>query len=425
MLLSIYNKNSIWLIADRILKILLSIVFTFLSAKLLSKEDFGLYGFILSLISIFSVFGSLGIQELLTSYFLKNDSDYQLILENGFIIILVSVIISISSLFFYLILVEGDEYVIELIMLCSLTILIRPFEIIQFLLDAQLKSSIYIQKLNLISVLFLFLKILVLIFTKSLHSIILISVIESFFLILFHIIISKKIGLKLNLKSFNFSYCKLLIFKVIPFLVSAITVMLYIRIDILFIKQWLGLKELAYYTAATKLSEVWYIVPMAISTSYFSRLNSAFQNDQSIFVSDLERLFNLLFKIAFILCLIITIFSKNIITLFYGADYKNSIEILQIHIWSLIAVIFGVFSSKWYILNNMSYILVWRSTLGLIINIVLNLIFIPYFGIQAAAISTVVSYSMSDIFFDLFFQRTRPLFRIKLNAILNLFNFSF
>ena len=49
-------------------------------------------------------------------------------------------------------------------------------------------------------------------------------------------------------------------------------------------------------------------------------------------------------------------------------------------------------------------------------NLTLNIIFIPRYGAQAAALTTVISYSIAAVFSNLFFFQTKQVLKLMLKA---------
>ena len=113
-----------------------------------------------------------------------------------------------------------------------------------------------------------------------------------------------------------------------------------------------------------------------------------------------------------------TFLSNAIVVFLYGAAYQNAGSVLAIHIWAGVFVSLGVVSSSWLINENMQRVTLYRTLSGAIVNVVLNLVLIPIYGLLGAAIATVISYTIAGLLFDLFNKKTRIMFRMKVNAIL-------
>jgi len=111
-----------------------------------------------------------------------------------------------------------------------------------------------------------------------------------------------------------------------------------------------------------------------------------------------------------------TFLSDWVIVLLFGSAYHQAGAVLAIHIWASVFVFLGVASGKWFIAENRQILSLQRTALGAVLNIVLNFLFIPMYGIIGAAWATVVSYAVSDMFYDMLQRETRLMFRMKLKS---------
>jgi PST family polysaccharide transporter len=90
----------------------------------------------------------------------------------------------------------------------------------------------------------------------------------------------------------------------------------------------------------------------------------------------------------------------------YGDAYLPSAKVVQIHSWASIFVALGSSGIGTYlILNNIQKLSLFSVLFGAFSNIVLNSFLIPHFGINGAAIATVISYSFAAYFCYLFLDR--------------------
>jgi len=86
---------------------------------------------------------------------------------------------------------------------------------------------------------------------------------------------------------------------------------------------------------------------------------------------------------------------------------------LMIHIWAGVFVSLGVASSRWFITENLQSLSFWRTFYGMVINLILNFILIPKFGVQGAAVATLISQVIAAYIFDFFNYKTRVMFFMK------------
>ena len=60
----------------------------------------------------------------------------------------------------------------------------------------------------------------------------------------------------------------------------------------------------------------------------------------------------------------------------------------------------------------------WRTFFGMIINVALNIVVIPSYGIEGAAIATLSANLMAAFLFDILNKKTRKVFFMKLKAFI-------
>ncbi|MBD3843217.1 MAG: flippase, partial [Campylobacterales bacterium] len=180
-----------------------------------------------------------------------------------------------------------------------------------------------------------------------------------------------------------------------PLIFSAIVVMIYMRIDQIMIKEMLGEYEVGIYSAAVRLSEAFYFIPMLITASLFPAILNAKNQSDELYKQRLQRLYTFMVWMAIAIALPMTFLSDWLILLLFGQAYQEAGQVLMIHIWASIFVFLGVASGKWFITENLQRFTLINTSVGAILNVGLNLIFIPKFGIVGAAYATVISYGVA------------------------------
>jgi O-antigen/teichoic acid export membrane protein len=173
------------------------------------------------------------------------------------------------------------------------------------------------------------------------------------------------------------------------------------------IKNMLGDKELGLYSVAKTLTEVWYFIPMIIIQSVFPAIVNAKKLSEEIYYRRLRQLYTLMAWIAIAIALPISILSGFIINILFGQLYMESAKVLAIHIWADVFVFLGMARGQWITAENLQKYAFYFTLLTVIMNILLNGIFIPLVGITGAAWATLVSQACTAIVFPAFFSPTR------------------
>ncbi|WP_432772789.1 polysaccharide biosynthesis C-terminal domain-containing protein [Francisella salimarina] len=207
-----------------------------------------------------------------------------------------------------------------------------------------------------------------------------------------------------------------------PLIFGSLAASLYMQIDQVMIKEIMGSKSVGYYAIAERLSSIWLFITVAITTSVAPSIINAKKTDNNLYIERIQLLYNLLVKISLVIAILTYFFSEYIVIALYGVGYSNSIKILNIYIWSIVFVYLSNGSWSYYLNENLQKLASLRLMYGAVINIVLNIYFIKYFGLVGAAYATIISYSISSYFVNLFYKKTRVNFFLQTKAILNVFN---
>jgi PST family polysaccharide transporter len=107
-----------------------------------------------------------------------------------------------------------------------------------------------------------------------------------------------------------------------------------------------------------------------------------------------------------------------VVKLLYGKQFAPASRILSVHIWTGVFVAVGCIGGQQYVHEKITISSVQRTALGAIVNLVLNLLWIPHWGGMGSAMATLVAQSIGSYFADAFDPRTRHIFRMKTQAYL-------
>lgn len=177
-----------------------------------------------------------------------------------------------------------------------------------------------------------------------------------------------------------------------PLVLSGISIMIAMRVDQVLIGQMLNDKQVGIYSAATRISEIWYFIPVGIASSAFPFLVEAKKHDERLYYLRLQKLYNVLAFLSVSFALAMTLFSGSLVRLLYGPIYASSAGVLTILIWSGVPVAISCAWSNWMLLENRTRTMFSFQIIGGVINLILNILLIPHFGIIGSAYATLISY---------------------------------
>ena len=402
-----YVKNTGWLLAGK----LLSLVVGFIIARYLGPYAFGDLSFADAFAALFAAVGTLGLDSFIIREIIQHPDKRDEILGTSLVMRLAAnaVLIPLAILtylaFRQLSTNETEVSLALLIAFCSSAALFKSFNIIDSYFQSQVASKYVVHVQNVCLVLSTGVKIAliynhapVLYFAGAL-------VFDSAILALGLLFIYKRKQLHLHTWTFNWVRAKSLIQQSWPLILTAVMISVYMKIDQVMLKS-AGSKIVGIYSAAARISESWYFIPVAIVTSVFPAIIHARKTDIERYHKRLQNLYDLLVAISLPVAILVSIFANQIIHILYGNPYQGAGILLSIHIWSGIFVFLGSASSQFLLAEGFTLISFSRTAFGALVNVLLNLWLIPIYGALGASIATLIAYA-SATFFILAIPHTR------------------
>ncbi|GAB2520407.1 hypothetical protein GCM10027085_07880 [Spirosoma aerophilum] len=207
-----------------------------------------------------------------------------------------------------------------------------------------------------------------------------------------------------------------------PLMLSEFFIFIYMRIDQLMLKYLTTPDELGRYSAALRLSEVWYFVAAVVTASIYPSIIVLRAHDYKSYLNRYQKLLNLLAVGGVVIGLVFSILSNQITTLIYGQKYDGIGHILSVHIWTGLFVFLGVGINNWFVVENMQRFLLWRTIIGALFNATLNYFLIPSYGAIGASVATLLAQIIASYLTNGIYSKTKEVFQLQTRALLYLPN---
>lgn len=389
-------KNIGWLSGDKVLRMGAGLLIGVWVARYLGPTQFGLYNYTTAYIALFSAFATLGLDTILVRDLIKHPQAHNDLMGSGFLIkitggLFACILTGISIKYVQ----PNDSETQWLVRLVSVSFLFQAFDVIDYFYQSKIQSKyvVYARNgsfliLSLVKVAFIFLKF-------PLEAFIWTFLIEIILSAIFLIIIYHFNQDNIRYWRFNLQISKRLFLDSFPLLLSTMMIVIYMRIDQIMIGNMMGKGEVGIYSAAVKIAEIWYFIPMVIAGSVFPAILKAKSISQQLYMQRLQDLYTILTWLSIGIGVVFTLLAKFFVLNLYGQAYTEASSVLMITIWSGIATSLGIASSQFLTIENLNSISFYRTVIGSICNIVLNLILIPIYGINGAAFATLLSYNVA------------------------------
>ena len=421
-----YFKNTSWLFTEKILRILISFVVTILVVRYLGPKQFGMLSYAISFYGLFSAISILGLESISIRELVKYPERRDNVLGSVFLLRLVGGIAAIIFIALTLFISNEPTDISILILIISTSAIFQSFSVVDYYFRAEVKVkySVYVMTA---SVLFTsLLKILLIILEAPLIYFAIVFSVEFIIAAAGFLLVYKHNKLKIINWKFRKETAINLLKDSWPLILSGLVISVYMKIDQVMIKIMLDSKELGYYAAAVKLSEAWYFIPVALTNAIFPAIINAKKVSKNFYFNRMQKLYDILAWMAISIAVPVSIFSRDIINIIFGNEFQSAAPVLTIYVWAGVAVFLGVASSQYLITENFTKLSFFRTFIGMIFNVILNLVLIPKYGIIGAAYATLISYSVV-VFSIILFPKTREQFFMMMKSILfvNLINQAF
>ena len=203
------------------------------------------------------------------------------------------------------------------------------------------------------------------------------------------------IYLTFKIINFNFYYKKLInVLKFsLPMIPGLLSTFILNLSDRIFIERYFSLEDVAIYTLSYKLASIILLVCGAFSMAYNPFFyEKASSSDQVTAKKELSFINNIYAIISLYLSVGLILFANNILDIFFDERYWSGNQIIPfIVVGSYFSLITGLLNLM-YNQQKKSLELMYIIIIGAILNIVLNIVFIPIYGITGAAFSTLASF---------------------------------
>lgn len=402
-----YFKSTSWAFFAKSVSMVISFLATIYVARNLGPENYGQLSYAISFVGLFGFIGSLGIDYILYRELIKRREERHKLLGTGFVLKLIAGTIAALICTLVAIFVVENDVSKVLIFILALTFILNAFQIINHEFQARVQSK-YPSVVSIgVVVILNALKVLVIFNNEGVIYLALILLLESVLYAVSYLYIYKtKLHEKVTKWVFDFAIAKSMLIDSLPLLFSSAFVLLYSRIDQVFIKHMIDVSSVGVYDAAVRLAEVWYVIPSILVTALFPAVINAKETSDHLYFARLKKLAIFLILLACSISAPIAILAPYIMNILYGAAFMEGVIVLQVYVWATIGVFLGALVTNYLVAENLRFALFFTSFLPMVLNIVLNILWIPVYGITGAAFATLISYLFIPLS-ALFFKTTR------------------
>ncbi|MCJ8283034.1 MAG: flippase, partial [Rivularia sp. ALOHA_DT_140] len=259
-------------------------------ARYLGPQQFGLYNYGIAFAALFGPIATLGLDQIVVREIVRNPESKNEIIGTTFVL---KFFAGLLTIFFTLgviyLLRPNDTMSIGIVGIISAKYVFQAFDIIDFWFQSQVKSKYTVWAKNTAFVVSSILKIILIQIQASLITFVWLILIEAI-LAAIGLLISYQYS-QYGFKNWrlNFHRAKLLLKDSYPLILSSFAIVIYMKVDQIMLGEMVGDKAVGIYSASVKISEIFYFIPVAISSSVTPAILKAREISQQKFYSQLQK----------------------------------------------------------------------------------------------------------------------------------------
>lgn len=402
-----YAANTSWMFAEQTLRMVSGLLVGIWVARYLGPEQFGLFSYALAYAALFGSLAKLGLDSIVVRELVRNPDKRDVYLGTAFWLKIIGAGLMLCAIALSMQFTSSDDTTKLYILIIAFGSVFQASEVVDFYFQSRVLSKL----VSLCKLVQLFLSSLFKLYFIYIDAGLFWFVAVSFFdqvtlaAALFFAYRYQKIDSYLS--SFELEIAKNFLRDSWPLILSALVVMIYMRIDQIMIKEMLGIKEVGVYSAAVRLTEIWYFLPTIITGSLFPAIINAKNINEKNYYHRLQQLYTLMVWSALSIIIVVSLFGEWIIETLYGVAYKDAVGVLAINVWAAIFVFYGSAWSKWMLVEGGMKMSAFFQVNAMFFNVILNLFLIPKYGIYGAALSTLFSSAIGHTLLPLFIKSQR------------------
>jgi len=201
---------------------------------------------------------------------------------------------------------------------------------------------------------------------------------------------------------------------------AQLTLLMLLRLDAVMVQAMRGETEAGYYSAAVRISEVGYFIPMILAGFMLPPLMQRKESGAPDYRDRLADYFGITLACTLPIALGIVGTSVWLVRLLFGSAYLPAAPMLTVHAWALIPFALGIARTQYLTIEGRLWANIPAVAAALFINITLNWLWIPAHGGLGAAWATLIAYSVAWVVSTPCMAATRGLAALMLLGIVRL-----
>jgi O-antigen/teichoic acid export membrane protein len=382
--------NTLIQIIGKGVSVVLGVIITILLTRYLGPAGYGTYTFVLVFVTMFGVIGDWGLSLITVREASKNEKDAQEIISNVFVLRLILAIIAVTASIITIHLLPYSSQIRQLVTIFSFFLIVTSIKTsLQIIFNVKLVMQYWAISEAVANVIYLLLILIIINTSAGIYWIITAAVVDQIASIaVAGVLGARLLPLKLSFKS---KYTKTLFWEALPMGGILVLFTIYNRIDTIILSLFKGETAVGYYGAAYKVFEVLTVPAAYFANSVLPVISNLVVTDKQGLVRVYKKCLLALLGMGFTMAVANYFLAPLAIQIIAGPQFTPAIFALQILSLALIASYFNHLNGYTILALGKQWASFFIAVVALVINLILNLIFIPQFSFPAAAFITFLT----------------------------------
>lgn len=198
-----------------------------------------------------------------------------------------------------------------------------------------------------------------------------------------------------------------------PLALSAMMVVVALRLDQLLVRQWLGDQATGVYFAAARLIQAGLLACSTFTLSFFPGLAASQLASPAEFRTRLQAMFDVMSALGWVAAAGCTVFGPWLIELLYGAAYRDAGIVLVWQGWGCLFALSGAARWQFILLAAPTALNLAAALLSIATQLLLAAWLLPAYGLAGAAAAWMIAAGVSAVLTTVLFPALHPCLRAQ------------
>lgn len=412
-----YLLNSSWMMAEQVLRIMSGVFVGIYIARYLGPEEFGVLSYVLAISTFMIAISRLGMDAILIRELVSSPEKKQILMGTAFWMMFVAALVCyfiVGAVIWSV----GELVTVKIYAsIISFSTIFTSALVVDFYFQSEVRASASAICKSITLFIMSFAKLYLIYIQADLVWFVCAFLMDHVVLAVMFFMAAYQQGRFGFIKFFCWKDAKHMLESAWPLVLGAVSIQIYMRVDQIMIRNMLGLHEVGIYSAAVRIYEAWAIVTAILTVSLLPAIVRLKQGDEENYHKRLTQLFRLVIWMSVIAAVFVSITSEYLMVLAFGQEYRSSAPVVDIIMWTAVFAAMGSVSARYFNVERMERKFAVRTALAAVLNVGLNFVLIPLYGIKGAALSTLICTFFANYLMDWFDKDLITLLDIKHRAM--------